>query len=104
MKTTAGRRYAAIAAGVIAAFGLVLYTVQSSRAQYSETTFISLIRPYLNREVEVGSAGRMEIVTLEEIGYDYVVFRDHNNIRIAVPQYGITSLTINEQPIIHLSY
>ena len=104
MKTTRVRRFAGVATMFFIAVGLILYFTQPSRAQYGENSFISLIRPYLNEEIEVGSAGQMQYVTLEEIGYDYVIFRDHRDIRTAVPHFAITSVTLGEKPIIHVAY
>ena len=95
------------AATVISLLVAVVFLVnfaQISRAQEERTTFMSLVSQYVNKEVEINSGDRTYYVTLEALGYDYVVFADHQGNRTAVPNSVVTSIRLGDKPAIHVSY
>jgi len=104
MTNSSGRKPIAAVCAVLLAVALVVYFTGTSRAQYSGNSFISLIKPYLNEEVQISSGGQTYPATIVDIGSDYITFRDHWEVKTAVPLYVITSVQFTDKPVIRLTF
>ena len=94
---------AALACVIIA--GLIVVAGYSVRAQSPRDSFVDLLRPYVNKEIEfspsVGS--RFEPIILKEIGYDYILLEYPQGVTHAVATNAITSLTFGRERLeIHM--
>lgn len=85
--------------------GLIISIGPTVNAQSPHGTFIDLLKPYMNKQVTVaGPPGRSFSPSfLKEVGVDYILLDTPKGLTQAIPLYSIYSVTLGENPEIHLS-
>lgn len=105
MSTHTTRILVAFLACVITA-GILMVAGPGLKAQSPQDTFVDLIKPYVNKEIEIvpNAGNRTQPILLKRIGYDYFLIEDPQGLTRAVALNSITSLTLGSERLeIHLT-
>ncbi len=86
--------------------GIFMSAGPGLKAQSPQNSFVDLIKPYVNKEIEIVAnvGNRTQPLTLKGIGYDYFLIEDPQGLTHAIALNCITSLTLGRERLeIHLT-